>query len=263
MSTIQEIMTALSEGEAAKARVPELEAHLKAMQSNIDALARHNQELELRAKAREAVIADQLSSISKLREERDDASFQGLEAQDKLTTFAKAVGNAWGGIGNALNAVNPPKPEPIVEPVKDQADPLPTGSTQPEPMAGLPKDQSAGPFPFAPSLPTTGNPSETAPYTSVGTEKVASSSDGTQFEGQSEPRPTMDSTASDRKTQEASTVGSSPNAGVSNAEQAGGVASTFDKPWTPSVEMPKVTEDKPTQSEGYSGFSDTGRGSSF
>lgn len=240
MSTIQEIMTALSEGEAAKARVPELETHMKAMQNNIDALAKHNQELELRAKAREAVIADQLSSISKLREERDDASFRELEAQDKLATFAQAVGNAWGGIGNALNAVNPPKVEPVKEettmhplsyvgvtPQGQSTGPLPTGSPSLEPMVG--KSESSQPVPEPSNTKSNPGQSEAGPTVSGQVQDMASLSPTVQLSG------------------------------VGNTSDAASVPTPMEvaKPWSPFVEMPSVTEDKPQNEEasGYRPFS--------
>lgn len=141
MSTINAIMAELQAGEAAKARVPELEAALKQHQDMLGASQSHNQALELRAKEREDFISHQRSEIEKLKEERDDASFRELEAQDRLTTLLDTVRPVFSSLGRAIDHANPPKPQPVE--VKAEPVPLQPASGQDNTSGSASSTQSA------------------------------------------------------------------------------------------------------------------------
>lgn len=265
MSTINAIMAELQAGEAAKARVPELERTLADYTRKLDEAHQHNQNLELRAKAREETILKQAETIAKLREERDDASFRVLETEERLNTFMDAVGNAFGGIGNALQAVKPQKPtEPEVKPTS----PLPATATGNAATGGASSSASAG-------QPGTGQSdggptaaSQAKPSENVGTAEsqtaqgnaVPKPADASP-EGQRAPSPTV-SPASP------TTGGQSLSAEPSGVESIGAAASGHTSQssqasdWKPSVEMPEVrdTTDEPSASKPWAqGDSDAKR----
>lgn len=238
MSTINAIMAELQAGEAAKARVPELEAALKQHQDMLGVSQSHNQALELRAKEREDFISHQRSEIEKLKEERDDASFRELEAQDRLTTLLDTVRPVFSSLGRAIDHANPPKPEPKPPEVKvEPSRPIETlqGSSTsgdksvPQPITG-----------------ETGSLSGQAGDQPSHTVKPM----GEQPTGQSAPNPTAQSGASGTATQ---STGAAPNADG----PAGALASSDQPlnpahaPWEPVKEMPPV---KHEEDSGYRPF---------
>lgn len=225
MSTIQDIMAELQAGEHAKAQIPELSRRIALLEGELSRAQQHNQGLELRAKERDDTISMLTQKTAKLTEERDDASFRVLEAEDKLSTFAKAVGNAWGGIGNALNAVNPPKVEPQPAVAEVKAEPVPMNPQHPGdkgyevPLAGPSETTGSGQA-------TTGQ-SEGGPI--ARTEQSAGTGVAASGQGHAAgPAAALEAPSG------------SHNTGVSGPD-----------PWKPAVEMPEVKAEEPAKPEPY------------
>lgn len=243
MSTIQAIMAELQAGEAAQARIPELERALQDVQAKLLDSQRHAQELELRAKLRDDTIHMLTEKVGKLTEERDDASFRVLEAEDRLSTFEKAVGNAWGGLGNAINALHPPKAEPVKEepvtkPIFKPGDPLPgEGQSAPSPLATATQGSTG-----------TSGPAPSGTVASTGDASGASQSGG---EGQRASPPSVSGQAG----QAAAPLQTAQPSGAGTTDDAalGHISHMASEPWKPSVEMPEVKPEEKDAGSGYIG----------
>lgn len=236
MSTIQDIMAELQAGEHAKQQIPELSRRIALLEGELNRAQQHNQELELRAKTRDDTISMLTQKTAKLTEERDDASFRVLEAEDKLSTFAKAVGNAWGGIGNALNAVNPPKvePQPAVAEVKAEQVPLAGQTTTSGAAHSVQSDtaSSQGQSERPPQLAST-TATDASGQSSASTQGNAGGS-SISGEGQSVGSPIASAEPAAGPVPATDSGGASHNTGVGGPD-----------PWKPTVEMPEVKAEEP------------------
>lgn len=145
VSPVADMIAALHAGEAAKARVPELEAARADLANKLDAAQYHNQRLEENILAYKNTIADLTSKVRSLEVERDDASFRVLETEDKFDKLKAAIRHATGDLDATLMQVDPPKPEPkpvgevtssaATAAASELSKPYPQGSSEADPTA--------------------------------------------------------------------------------------------------------------------------------
>lgn len=103
--------------------VPILQGELETTKQKLDEAERHNQGLEQNIISYKSQIEDLQSKVRSLEVERDDASFRVLESEDlahKALSFAKQAESAAAAV---MSLLDPPKPEPELQP---QAVPVPT-----------------------------------------------------------------------------------------------------------------------------------------
>lgn len=147
---INDLIATINAGQAAIARVPELESTIRDLTAKLDAAQAHNQGLETNAIHYREQISNLNDKVRSLVVERDDASFRELETSDKLDRLEKAVrGMATGLLGTADEIHPPKKPEPApvvsasptLQPYSEQgsgsASSAPTGESAPGPTQNV------------------------------------------------------------------------------------------------------------------------------
>lgn len=206
---VNDLIATINAGQAAIARLPELEAAIRDLTAKLDASQAHAQELELKGRDYRDQIDHLHGQVRSLREERDDASFRELETQDKLDKLVAALHSYMDGLGSALSRAVPPKaPEPAPQPVS-----VPV----PEPVKVPITEGKQDPT----SVSTTSGQSTNAGTTHAEPSAVILPPLASEAQGQSDPRPTV-STESDNP---------SPNAAGTGAENTTPASSSPDLPW--------------------------------
>lgn len=192
MSTlsVSDLMRELQAGEEARAKIPQLEAFNTQLTADINKANSRNMGLEENIIGYKRTIEELSSKVRSLEVERDDAGFRELEAAERLNTLKLAVASSSQAVLDALNAIDPPKPEPVAQqPVQDASVPMTeaqAGSTN-VPITDHGGERVADPT----SAPTTGSP-QSADAISSGAEPTSSASAAEP--GQSDPHPTAPST---------------------------------------------------------------------
>lgn len=141
VSPVTDIIAALHAGEAAKARLPELETALAQQNKINETQAYHNQRLEENILGYKNQIAELTSKVRSLEVERDDAGFHALEAEDKLTKLLEFMRNAATAMDDEIRFIDPPKPIPVVAEAS-KADEVAQGQSADRPTAMATTGQS-------------------------------------------------------------------------------------------------------------------------
>lgn len=150
-------------------RLPQLEDEVATLYRRLQDAEAHNRGLELNIIGYKDQIDQLHSKVRSLEVERDEASFRVMEVETRAADAFAALDGIKAHFVNAMNALQPPKPEPVVEEIHK---PAPDGGeSAPNPTAS---SGETGPSEQSPSPTTT------------------ESGDGTtgSSEGQSDPFPT-------------------------------------------------------------------------
>lgn len=211
---VNDLIATINAGQAAIARLPELEATIRDLTAKLDASQAHAQELELKGRDYRDQIDHLHGQVRSLREERDDASFRELETQDKLDKLVAALHSYMDGLGSALSRAVPPKaPEPAPQPVS-----VPV----PEPVK-VPITESGQSATSPSSAPSTNVSPPNAGETGAGSTDAS----GNAGMGQSDPRPT----ASEGSANPSENVAGHGAENTNPASSEPTTAATPDVPW--------------------------------
>lgn len=114
MSTsVHDILGAIGDAQRALSAEPQYRNEISELQKRLDEAMRHSQALELKISGYKDNVDTLQSKVRSLEVERDDTGFRLLESEDKLDKLLKAIRTAESGISSAVNAADPPKPEPV------------------------------------------------------------------------------------------------------------------------------------------------------
>lgn len=163
MSTsVHDILGAIGDAQRALSAEPQYRNEISELQKRLDEAMRHSQALELKISGYKDNVDTLQSKVRSLEVERDDTGFRLLESEDKLDKLLKAIRTAESGISSAVNAADPPKPEPVA-PQATMAQALHTPSPEP----------TQAPVPYGDMLPQ-GSQSEPHPTVSSSQEGQSS-----------------------------------------------------------------------------------------
>lgn len=97
-------------------QLPKVEAERDELKINLDRALDTVQSRELRIIDLNATIAELNNKVRSLEVERDDASFRVLEAEDREHNVLNTLRTVQIALGQTVDALDPPKPEPETEP---------------------------------------------------------------------------------------------------------------------------------------------------
>jgi len=120
---------------------PRLESRISELSREVDSLAAHNAGLESNIINYKSTIDSLNEKVRSLEVERDQAQFRTLELEDAHSNLARTLRSIGVDIGNAVLAIDPPKPEPVPEPVAIADAPVSVGQPAQE-WSGSPDPQS-------------------------------------------------------------------------------------------------------------------------
>lgn len=96
---------------------PELQRQIEHKDKEIERLANANHALEDSNNILRNHIDELNSKILEVTKERDDAGFRVLEAEDKASRVLDLARTLSAGLGQVIAELEPPKPEPVSEPI--------------------------------------------------------------------------------------------------------------------------------------------------
>lgn len=169
-------------------QLPVVQGQLVEAEKRLDELRNHITNVELALLNRKDEIEQLNEALRKMEVQRDDAEFRFLDAEDRTEKALAFVRSIFGNAGSLIQALEPPKPEPVAQPVPDM--PSAVAVQGAEPVSGVMGQSEANP-PSAPSM-----DSQSAPVSSATISDTASSPSLTEGVGvQQDPTtaPTLDS----------------------------------------------------------------------
>ena len=122
----------LAEMAKATERLPQLQAELDYSNAQVEAYAKQVQRLEMRLMDASNELTEAHRATHKAEEDRDEATRAFLEADDRTEKALRLVKGFMGEAGSFLQALEPPKPEPIAElkvEASEDESPLPASAT--------------------------------------------------------------------------------------------------------------------------------------
>ena len=186
---VHNFVTDLVEMAKATERLPYAEQELSEARQEITAKADTIQRLELKLMDRANEITNLHARIRDLEVSRDDAEFRFLEAEDRTNRALDFIKTTFGNAGSLIQALEPPKPEPV--PVQEPVWSQPPTTGTPNVDSQVTPVQAQGQSEADPIVSTqTGSVSQTVCSTSAEPSADASGSTGPNQEGvsvQSDP----------------------------------------------------------------------------